>query len=346
MASASCGRSLLNSCRKASKRACCCKLLMPGGRVVSVLRVRCMRSRRPFCCGWPGLMRSMAMPRRSHQTESLERLNRAFGLANGTPLSERIACGRPRSRKSCSKAVKAGASRTEVSASHIRRLARSMVGDGERVAILAIAELELALEVGAPQFVGCLALRQRCTSRPPSRPARDLDQAMPVEHGVNGAFGGNPKIPVQPPDQQLADLARPPMRLVALGVYDQLLDLHRQLVGVAHRPAGAVGQRLEPVLLVAVEDLVAGLARDAELAADLRHPFPIKKPCDKPQALVHDRTLLPRHQPLPPNEERCYPCVRYDLSPICRVAQRRSIDAGDEARGPGLVGGVFGESRC
>src|SRR5215469_10620159 len=60
MASASCGRSLLNSCRKASKRACCCKLLMPGGRVVSVLRVRCMRSWRPFCCGWPGLMRSMA----------------------------------------------------------------------------------------------------------------------------------------------------------------------------------------------------------------------------------------------------------------------------------------------
>src|SRR5205823_9158985 len=42
-----------------------------------------MRSWRPFCCGWPGLMRSMAMPRRSHHTESLERLKRPFGLANG-----------------------------------------------------------------------------------------------------------------------------------------------------------------------------------------------------------------------------------------------------------------------
>ena len=31
-------------------------------RVVSLLRVRCMRSWRPFCCGWPGLMRSMAIP--------------------------------------------------------------------------------------------------------------------------------------------------------------------------------------------------------------------------------------------------------------------------------------------
>src|SRR6187200_439893 len=72
------------------------RLFMPGGRVASSLRVRCMRSWRPFCCGWPGLMRSMAMPSLSHQTESLERLNRALGLAKGTPLSERIACGRPR----------------------------------------------------------------------------------------------------------------------------------------------------------------------------------------------------------------------------------------------------------
>ena len=50
---------------------------------------------------------------------------------------------------------------------------------------------------------------------------------------------------------------------------DQALDLLRQLVGVAHRPPGAVAQRLEPVLLVAIEDLVAGLAGDAELPAHL-----------------------------------------------------------------------------
>jgi hypothetical protein len=38
------------------------------------------------------------MPSLSHQTESLERLNSAFGLAKGTPLSERIASGKLRSR--------------------------------------------------------------------------------------------------------------------------------------------------------------------------------------------------------------------------------------------------------
>jgi hypothetical protein len=31
-----------------------------------------MRSWRPFCYGWPGLIRSIAMPSRSHQTESFQ----------------------------------------------------------------------------------------------------------------------------------------------------------------------------------------------------------------------------------------------------------------------------------
>jgi len=65
----------------------------------------------------PGLMRSMAMPSLSHQTESFERLNRALGLAKGTPLSERMASGKPRSRNSRSKAVQAVSSRVDSSAS-------------------------------------------------------------------------------------------------------------------------------------------------------------------------------------------------------------------------------------
>src|SRR5512145_645404 len=80
-----------------------------------------MRSWRPFCCGWPGLMRSIAMPRRSHQTESLERLNRVLGLAKGTPLSERITAGRSRSRNSRSKAVTVRSSRVDSRPSHRSR---------------------------------------------------------------------------------------------------------------------------------------------------------------------------------------------------------------------------------
>ena len=106
-------------------------------------------------------MRSMAMPSRSHQTESLERLNRAFGLAKGTPLSERMACGRPRSRNSCSKAVTASVFAGRFEGLAQEQEARGMVGDGERIAVAAVAELELALEVGAPEIIGAGAGGQR-----------------------------------------------------------------------------------------------------------------------------------------------------------------------------------------
>ena len=47
----------------------------------------------------------MVMPKRNHQTESLESWNRELGEAKGTPLSERILAGRPRSLNKRSKAV-------------------------------------------------------------------------------------------------------------------------------------------------------------------------------------------------------------------------------------------------
>ena len=58
---------------KASNLACCWRLFEPAGRVVSALSVRCMRSWRPFCCGLPGLMRSIMIPSLSQKTDSLER---------------------------------------------------------------------------------------------------------------------------------------------------------------------------------------------------------------------------------------------------------------------------------
>ena len=71
------------------------------------------------------------------------------------------------------------------------------------------------------------------------------------------------------------------MQFVALEADDQLLHLTRQLVGIAHRPARAVGKRIEPLVLVAVEDLVAGLAGNAELAAHLAHAFALEKTGDE-----------------------------------------------------------------
>src|SRR5215471_10240038 len=132
------------------------------------------------------------------------------------------------------------------------------------------------------------------------------------------------------------------MRLIALETDDQALDLCRQLIGIAYRPPRPVSQGLQPVLLVAIEDFVAGLARDAELATDIRHRLAIQKPSDKPQTLVHDRTLLPRHQHLPPKKsEKCYPCVRYDLSPMSQAAHNHL--AGTEPDSVGPLGRQLGD---
>ena len=63
------------------------------------------------------------------------------------------------------------------------------------------------------------------------------DQAVTIEDRMDGAFGGNPDIAVEPTDQQLADLACAPVRFVGLQPDNQAFDLLRQLVGVAHRSA-------------------------------------------------------------------------------------------------------------
>jgi hypothetical protein len=82
----------------------------------------------------PGLMSSMAMPSLSHQTENFQGLNKASGLAKGTPSSERMASSETRLRNSRSKAVHAVSSPIESSASHNRRK-RAMVGSGQRKAV-------------------------------------------------------------------------------------------------------------------------------------------------------------------------------------------------------------------
>jgi hypothetical protein len=100
--------------------------------------------------------------------------------------------------------------------------------------------------------------------------------------------------------------------LVALGRNDGGLELLGELVGVAHRPARPIREGLQAVVLVALEDLVAGLAGDAELPAEIGHALAFEAASDETEALLHSRTLLPGHRHLPPAlpSEKCYPCVR------------------------------------
>src|SRR6201988_419343 len=109
-----------------------------------------------------------------------------------------------------------------------------------------------------------------------ARPAAAFDQTVAIENRVDGAPGRNPNIAIESPHQELADLARAPMGLLSLELDNQGLDLSRQLVGIAYRAFGAVTQRLKPVFLVAIKDLVAGLPRNAEIPADVRHCLPVR----------------------------------------------------------------------
>jgi len=79
-----------------SKRCCCARRVRAGGRVVSALSVRCIRSWRPFGWGLPGSMHSGRRPRRTHQAESCESRPRVL-VAKGTPLSVRMRLGKPNS---------------------------------------------------------------------------------------------------------------------------------------------------------------------------------------------------------------------------------------------------------
>src|ERR1700688_1738297 len=63
-----------------------------------------------------------------------------------------------------------------------------MVGDGQRIAVPAVAELELALEVSAPQLIWGSPFGQRRAARAVARPAAAPDQAVTVEHRMDGAF--------------------------------------------------------------------------------------------------------------------------------------------------------------
>ena len=58
------------------------------------LSVRCIRSWRGFCSGWPGQMRYSLMPSLSHQIA--KRVSPPSATeANGAPLSLQIASGKP-----------------------------------------------------------------------------------------------------------------------------------------------------------------------------------------------------------------------------------------------------------
>src|SRR5215469_14552769 len=148
---------------------------------------------------------------------------------------------------------------------------------------------------------------------------------------MDGAFGRD-RNSGEPADEALADFAGAPAGVLALHVQDKIFHLKGKLVGVAIGATTAVGQALHTAVLIAVEDLVAGLAGDAKFPAKFSHRLAGKPPRHKLKSLSHHRTLLPRHHFLPKRGKSvthvsgtiCYLCLRpliqsLTILPILRI---------------------------
>src|SRR5882757_5109525 len=95
-------------------------------------------------------------------------------------------------------------------------------------------------------------------------------QAVAIEHGMDGAFGGDFDIG-ESADQALSDLTSAPAGVLALHIEDVVLNLKRELMGIPIGTPAPVGQTLNPALLVAIEELIPSFAGDPELSAEFRH---------------------------------------------------------------------------
>ena len=154
-------------------------------------------------------------------------------------------------------------------------------------------------------------------------------------------MAGTRKSPSRRRTRSSRNLARAPMRLLPLGGRDEGFDLRRQLVGVADRATRPVAQRLQAVILIPIEDLVTGLARNAELATHLAHAVAFQKAGDKAQTLVHNRTLLPGHRRLlarlPQRKSvthvsgtNCHPCLGPLTCVLRHIALKRQSEGRDK----------------
>jgi len=183
-------------------------------------------------------------------------------------------------------------------ASQSNQITACKVGDGQRIAVAAVGEHELALVVGTPQLIGLGRARERGALGPVASSGSAFDQAMAIEHRVHRTDRGRVHIRIEP-GQSFPDLRGSPTRLVLLQAYDQRLDLDGQLVGVPVRPPRTIGQSLKTDIVVAIEDLVAGLARDVEVSADSGHLLAVQEPGNELKPFIHRFTHLPGHFALP-----------------------------------------------
>src|SRR6201998_4908314 len=90
---------------------------------------------------------------------------------------------------------------------------------------------------------------------------------------MNGAFGWN-RNSGKPADEPFADFSRTPAGVLSLHVQHIVFYLKGKFIRVSIRTSASIGEPLNAAFLVAIENLVAGLAGDPKLSAKFRHRLP------------------------------------------------------------------------
>ena len=191
----------------------------------------------------------------------------------------------------------------------------------ERVTVAPIGEHELALVVGAPEIV---RLRGRRQSRPGRLvtlgSATAAHQSMPIERGVHGADRGR-----LDPEVRRLNFSRifgaPQLGCSFFRLHDPRLDLEGQAVGLPIRRRRPIGEPVQAAILVASEDLVAGLRE----ISNSRHSTAIFSPSSN-RATNRSRssillTLPPRHLRLPQRPESVTYVPGMNCYPLCQEGQ-------------------------
>src|SRR5215471_17315967 len=111
---------------------------------------------------------------------------------------------------------------------------------------------------------------------------------------MDGAFGGDGNTG-EPASQALADFASTPTGVLTPHIQNVVLDLKWKLVSVTIGTSASVGEPVNAAVLIAIDDLVAGLARNSKLPAQFCHGLTRDPASHKLQSFIHNPTLLPRH---------------------------------------------------
>src|SRR6202165_183398 len=104
--------------------------------------------------------------------------------------------------------------------------------------------------------------------------ASSFHQAIAIQHRMNGAFGWDLDAAGESADETLADFASTPAAVLAFHVEDKILHLKRELMSITVGTPASIPQPLEAAFLIAIENLVTGLASNSKFPAKFRHRLP------------------------------------------------------------------------